>query len=40
MEGISKEGDGWRMGENIQGIRSINNRYKIGRGKLNIVWEM
>ena len=25
---------------NVQRIRSINGRYKIGRGKLRIVWEM
>ena len=29
-----------RMGEKIQGIRSINGRYKIDRGALRIVWEM
>ena len=28
------------MGELVQGIRSINSRYKIDRGKLRIVWEM
>ena len=28
------------MGEKIQGLRSINGRYKIDRGKLRIVWEM
>ena len=28
------------MGEKVQGIRSINGRYKIGRGRLRIVWEM
>ena len=28
------------MGEKIQGIRSINGRYKIDRGRLRIVWEM
>ena len=28
------------MGEKVQRIRSINGRYKIGRGKLRIVWEM
>ena len=26
-----------RMGEKVQGIRSINGRYKIDRGKLRIV---
>ena len=32
-----------RVGENrnkVQGIRSINGRYKMGRGRLKIVWEM
>ena len=28
------------MGEKVQGIRSINGRYKIDRGTLRIVWEM
>ena len=28
------------MGEKLQGIRSINGRYKIDRGSLRIVWEM
>ena len=28
------------MGENEQGIRSMNGRYDIDRGKLRIVWEM
>ena len=34
---------GWsrgRMEEKLQGIRSINDRYKIDRGMLRIVWEM
>ena len=38
MEG-SQQGVG-RMGEKVQGIRSINGRYKIDRGRLRIVWEM
>ena len=29
-----------RMGENVQGISSINGRYKIDSGRLRIVWEM
>ena len=29
-----------RIGEKVQGIRSINGRYKIERGRLRIVWEM
>ena len=28
------------MREKVQGIRSINYRYKIDRGKLRVVWEM
>ena len=28
------------MGEKIQGIRSINGRYKIDRSRLRTVWEM
>ena len=41
MEGYQL-GDGGRrrMGEKVQGIRSINGRYTIDRGKLRIVWEM
>ena len=27
------------MGKKVQGIRSINDRYKIDRGSLKIVWE-
>ena len=27
-------------GGKVQGIRSINGRYKTGRGRLRIVWEM
>ena len=27
-------------GVKLQGIRSINDRYKIDRGRLTIVWEM
>ena len=34
------EGRGQRMGEKVQGIRSINYRYKIDRGRLKIVQEM
>ena len=29
-----------RMGEKVQGIRSINGRYKIDRGRLRTIWEM
>ena len=28
------------MEEKVQGIRSLNGRYKIDRGRLRIVWEM
>ena len=28
------------VGKKVQGIRSINGRYKIDRGRLRIVWEM
>ena len=28
------------MGEKAQGIRGINGRYKIDKGRLRIVWEM
>ena len=40
MEGYQWGGGGVRMGEKVQGIRSINGRYKIDRGRLRIVWEM
>ena len=33
-------GRGGAMGEKVQGISSINGRYKIDREKLRIVWEM
>ena len=33
---ISVEGEGG-MGEKVQGIRSINSRYKIDRGRLRIL---
>ena len=43
--GDHKEGYQWggrrgRMGEKGQGIKSINGRCKIDRGRLRIVWEM
>ena len=28
------------MGEKVKGIRSINGRYKIDRGRLRIVWDI
>ena len=38
---ISRErGGGRRMGKKVRGIRSINDRYKIDRGRLRIVHEM
>ena len=37
---ISGEQEGERMGEKVQGIRSINGRYTIDRARLRIVWEM
>ena len=39
MEGY-QQGRGWRPGGKAQGIRSINGRYKIDRGRLRIVWEI
>ena len=36
---ISRDG-GRRMGEKVQGIRSINGRYKIAKERLRIVQEM
>ena len=40
MEGYQWGGDMGRMREKVQGISSINDRYKIDRGRLRIVWEM
>ena len=40
MEGYQQGGSGRRMGGKVQGIRSINGRYKIDRGRLRIIWEM
>ena len=37
MKGYQQGGGGERMGEKIQGIRSINGRYKINMGRLRIV---
>ena len=34
---ITGGGGGERMGEKVQGIRNINNRYKIERDRLRIV---
>ena len=39
--GYRVEGDqGGKMGEKVQGIRSINGRYEIDKGRLRIEWEM
>ena len=40
MEGYQWGGGKGRMGERVQGIRSIIGKYKIDRGRLRIVWEM
>ena len=37
MEGYQRGMGGERMGGKVQGIRSINGRYKIARGRLRIV---
>ena len=38
--GLSAGRERGGMGEKVQGIRSINGRYKIDRGSLRIAWEM
>ena len=40
MEGYQQGAEGGRIGEKVQGIRSINGRYKIDRGRLRIVSKM
>ena len=40
MEVYQRGGGEGRMGEKVQGIRSINGRYKIDRERLRTVWEM
>ena len=40
MEGYQQGGIWGRMKEKVQGISSLNGRYKIDRGRLRIVWEM
>ena len=40
MEAYLWGGGRGRMGDKVQGIRSITGRYKIDKGKLRIVWEM
>ena len=37
---VSRDGERGSLGEKVQGVRSINDRYKIDRGRLRIVWEM
>ena len=37
MEGYQRGGGGGEMGGMVQGIRSINGRYKIDRGRVRIV---
>ena len=38
--GYQQGGGGRREGEKLQGVNSINGRYKIDRGRVRIVWEM
>ena len=40
MESYQWGGEGGQWRKKLQGIRSINGRYKIDRRKLRIVWEM
>ena len=40
MEGFQRGGRVERMGEKVQGIRSINGRHKTDGEMLRIVWEM
>ena len=40
MESYQQGGGGGRIEEKLQGIRSINGRYKTDRKRLKIVWEM
>ena len=40
MDGYQQGWGGGRMGEKVQGIRSINSRYKIDWGRLRIIWEI
>ena len=37
MEGYQWGGEGRRMGEKVEGMRNVNGRYKIDRGRLRIV---
>ena len=40
MEGYQWGGGEGRMGEMVKGIGSLNDRYKIDRRRLRIIWEM
>ena len=40
MEGYQWEGEREEWGGTVQGIRSINGKYKMDGGRLRIVWEM
>ena len=40
MEGYQPGGGRRRVGEQVQGIRSINSRYKIDRRRFRIEWEI
>ena len=40
MECYQLGGGRVRLGGKVQGIRSINGRYRIDRGRLRIVWEI
>ena len=40
MEGHQWGEGGGKIGDKIQGIRSINGRYKTDRGRFRIVWKM
>ena len=39
MEGYQQGWDRGRIEEKVQGIKSINGRYKIDRGMLRTIWE-
>ena len=40
MEGYQWGEGGGRIREKVQGISSINGRYKLDRGRLRIAWEL
>ena len=40
MEGYQQGRKGGKMGEKAQGISSTNDRYKLDRGRVRIVWVM